>query len=186
MTSDLTNPLSWEDGWQPNIHGWSLFVYFLLQTCWQMKVPKMLCDEQYCDPHSAVFSAVKSPEDLWKCSWIHNNNVFLFFKKVFYQHLAANERYGPSLLNFPSSPDQHSWVLCCYGDSHMGSVVAVCFAGANAVLFGRSQAARWEPAWWAGWGVRHWGWPHPVCAGTQPALSSSQAGPQQAWSDRKI
>ncbi len=26
--------------------------------------------------------------------------MFLFFKKLFYQHLAANERYGPSLLTF--------------------------------------------------------------------------------------
>ncbi len=130
---------------------------------------------------------------LWKVQKIFGNApestttlCFYSLRSFFYQHLAVNERYGPSLLNFPSSPDPRSWVLCCHGDSHMGSVVAVCFAGANAVLFGRSQAARWEPAWRAGWGVRHWGWPHPVCAGTQPALSSSQAGPQQARSDRKI
>lgn len=54
-------------GWPLNMHWWSLFC-FLLQTCWQMKVPKMLCGEKYCDPHSAVFSAVKSPEDLPKWS----------------------------------------------------------------------------------------------------------------------
>lgn len=77
MTSDLTNPLSWEDGWQLNMHRWSLFVYFLLQTFWQMKVPKMLCGKLYCDPHSAVFSAMESPEDLWKCSWNHNNTVLI-------------------------------------------------------------------------------------------------------------
>lgn len=92
-----------------------------------------VCDV-ICKRSSSTASSVQQPAQQDGCHPTHPQN--------------------PPPTPFPTFQLPYFWeMFCCQGDSHMGCCVAVCVAGANAVLLSRPQAPGQSSAGRAGRGV---------------------------------